>query len=62
MPRTAESERCKFNKFSQISQDIIFYYAPMYITKVPDRIATIGDSKNGGYLLSHLVGQYHRRQ
>ena len=30
-------------------------------TKVPDCRQTIGDSKNGGYLLSQLVGQYHRR-
>ena len=29
--------------------------------KIPDCRQTIGDLKNGGYLLSQLVGQYHRR-
>ena len=30
-------------------------------TKVPGIISDVRDSKNGSYLLSHLVGQYHRR-
>ena len=30
-------------------------------TEIPDHHLMIGDSKNGSYLLSHLVGQYHRR-
>ena len=30
-------------------------------TKEPDRHLTIGLPKNGGDLLSQLVGQYHRR-
>ena len=30
-------------------------------TKKPGRLLTSGLPKNGGYLLSQLVGQYHRR-
>ena len=30
-------------------------------TKGPGQLLLVGSSKNGGYLLSHLVGQYHRR-
>ena len=30
-------------------------------TKKPGRLSTSGLPKNGGYLLSQLVGQYHRR-
>ena len=30
-------------------------------TKGPGQLLLVGSSKNGSYLLSHLVGQYHRR-
>ena len=32
-----------------------------YTKKSPGRRETLGASKNRGYLLSQLVGQYHRR-
>ena len=34
---------------------------PAYTQKSPASFHWSDSSKNGGYLLSHLVGQYHRR-
>ena len=38
-----------------------FWFGRQHKRKIPDCRKTIGDLKNGGYLLSQLVGQYHRR-
>jgi len=49
------------NISSKIFYKYIKFFAKDIIKKAPGVSELLGLSKNRSYLLSHLVGQYHRR-
>ncbi len=52
---------CNLHKYNKKANNDDIFRTNRQKMKKPDRLSTIGLPKNRSYLLSQLVGQYHRR-